>query len=266
MANKIESGGTFDSSKSGDMIGGTMASSMYKKGGNIESKYYITYANPKKGFDLYSTNGDEESEKYIGNYEKLSKANEVAKEKGLEKLPMYNRFKKGGSLKGNQKKLDVNKNGKLDAEDFKMLRSGKKMAKGGGMKDIGFENSNLYLYGFGKDSNGNTIVKVGFPNQRAFSIQTNGVLNFTHDKRGYKLNELDQEDVSKIEKEVVNYVKNYGSNEQKSRLKVYDKMEWGGTAESSETGTPIGGENESSSFENGGGVEGSSWCYSIGGL
>jgi hypothetical protein len=40
---------------------------------------------------------------------------------------------KGGKLVGKQKKLDVNKNGKLDAEDFKMLR-GEKMAKGGGIK------------------------------------------------------------------------------------------------------------------------------------
>jgi hypothetical protein len=37
---------------------------------------------------------------------------------------------KGGKLVGKQKKLDVNHNGKLDAEDFKMLR-GDKMAKGG---------------------------------------------------------------------------------------------------------------------------------------
>jgi len=40
---------------------------------------------------------------------------------------------KGGKLVGKQKKLDVNKNGKLDAEDFKMLR-GEKMAKGGKLK------------------------------------------------------------------------------------------------------------------------------------
>ena len=33
---------------------------------------------------------------------------------------------KGGKLVGKQKNLDVNKNGKLDAEDFKMLRKGKK--------------------------------------------------------------------------------------------------------------------------------------------
>lgn len=32
-------------------------------------------------------------------------------------------------LTGNQKKLDVNKSGKLDAQDFKMLRSGKKKGK-----------------------------------------------------------------------------------------------------------------------------------------
>jgi hypothetical protein len=33
---------------------------------------------------------------------------------------------KGGKLVGNQKKLDLNKNGKLDAEDFKMIRENKK--------------------------------------------------------------------------------------------------------------------------------------------
>lgn len=40
---------------------------------------------------------------------------------------------KGGKLIGKQKKLDLNKNGKLDAEDFKMLRKGK-MAMGGKVK------------------------------------------------------------------------------------------------------------------------------------
>lgn len=102
-------------------------------------------------------------------------------------------------------------------------------AKGGKIKEVGFENSNLYLYGFGKDSNGNSIVKIGFPNQRAFSIQTNGVLNFTHDKRGYSLNELTKEDIEKIEKEVVEYVKEYGSKEQKSKLKTYSKFVDGGS-------------------------------------
>lgn len=42
------------------------------------------------------------------------------------------------------------------------------------------------------------------------------------------------------------------------------KLEWGGTAESSETGEPIGGENQSSMFSEGGNIGG--FTYSIGGL
>ncbi len=38
-------------------------------------------------------------------------------------------MKNGGSLKGKQKNLDLNKNGKLDSEDFKMIRG--KMKTGG---------------------------------------------------------------------------------------------------------------------------------------
>jgi hypothetical protein len=41
------------------------------------------------------------------------------------------------------------------------------------MADIALQNSNLYLIGFGRDTNGNTIVKLSFPNSRGFSIQTN---------------------------------------------------------------------------------------------
>ena len=63
------------------------------------------------------------------------------------------------------------KNPKLGAESY--------MAKGG---EIAFQNSNLYLNGFGTDTNGNSVIKVSFPNQRAFSIQTNGVLKETHNK------------------------------------------------------------------------------------
>ena len=44
-------------------------------------------------------------------------------------------YAKGGKLIGGQKKLDLNKNGKLDAQDFKMLR-GEKMAKGGNVSDF----------------------------------------------------------------------------------------------------------------------------------
>jgi hypothetical protein len=45
-----------------------------------------------------------------------------------ERTELFNNISKystGGSLKGNQHKLDMNKNGRLDSEDFKILR-GKK--------------------------------------------------------------------------------------------------------------------------------------------
>jgi hypothetical protein len=54
-------------------------------------------------------------------------------EKELTKAEHNKYFAKGGKLVGKQKNLDVNKNGKLDTEDFKMLR-GEKMADGGETK------------------------------------------------------------------------------------------------------------------------------------
>ena len=92
------------------------------------------------------------------------------------------------------------------------------MAKGG---EVAFDNSNLYLNGFGMDSNGNSVVKVSFPNQRAFSIQTNGVLNETNSLYTKKIGDLTDAQIKTIEKEVVEYVKQFGSKEQKQRLKTY---------------------------------------------
>ena len=74
-------------------------------------------------------------------------------------------------------------------------------AKGG---VIPFSSSNLYFNGFGKDTNGNSIVKVSFPNSRAFSIQTNGDLPKTHSlKQQYsKIENLSEKDLKVVEKEV----------------------------------------------------------------
>jgi hypothetical protein len=63
-------------------------------------------------------------------YNQLEKQGDI---KELETWSMENSYAKGGKLVGKQKNLDVNKNGKLDAEDFKMLR-GEKMAMGGKVK------------------------------------------------------------------------------------------------------------------------------------
>jgi hypothetical protein len=95
------------------------------------------------------------------------------------------------------------------------------------VKTIKFKNSNLYLNGFGMDTNGNSIVKLGFPNARGFSIQTNGVLPHTNrmsDKNWKKgLQEITYKDLALIEKECVNYIKSYGSILQKKKLKTYSK-------------------------------------------
>ena len=47
-------------------------------------------------------------------------------------------YAKGGSLIGNQKRIDLNKNGKIDAEDFKLLRT---TMNGGWRKDRKYVNS-----------------------------------------------------------------------------------------------------------------------------
>jgi hypothetical protein len=74
-----------------------------------------------------------------GNYVKAKPAPKKVVKKAVKKVRKKmadgGMMAKGGKLVGNQKKLDVNKNGKLDAEDFKMLR-GDKMADGGSIQTM----------------------------------------------------------------------------------------------------------------------------------
>ena len=90
--------------------------------------------------------------------------------------------------------------------------------------DNPFSNSNLYMNGAGMDTNGNHVVSIKFPNSSAFTIQTAGNLTTAHKElRGVKdyENEVDASDKKKIEKEIVDYVKDYGSKAQQSKLKKY---------------------------------------------
>lgn len=89
------------------------------------------------------------------------------------------------------------------------------------LKEIALPNSNLYLYGWGTDTNGNNVIKVGFPNRKGFSIQTNGVLPFSNSTKNTSLSDLTETDIEKIEKEVVAYVTVFGSKSQKSVIKKY---------------------------------------------
>ena len=94
-------------------------------------------------------------------------------------------------------------------------------------KDISLPNSNLYLTGFGLDTNGNYVVRLKFPNQRGFSIQTNGVLKETNSigkSRGNKgIEGLTAKQLKDIDKECVAYIKAYGSPLQKKKLRTYSK-------------------------------------------
>lgn len=102
--------------------------------------------------------------------------------------------------------------------------------KGGALRDIELPGVNLWLRGFSMDANGNHVVKIGFPNDRAFSIQTNGNLPETNriGKRIDKLSELSQDELKAIAHEVYGYVSEYGSVNQKSRVKKYSSFADGG--------------------------------------
>jgi hypothetical protein len=121
--------------------------------------------------------------------------------------------------------------GEIDEEDIVYAKGGytgwkHKMARGGAVKELNFDNSNLYFYGFGKDTNGNSVVKVGFPNQKAFSIQINNPsFRNTYSLKSNKVSEISESDLNKIEKEVVSYVKDFGSAKQKASLKTYSGFE-----------------------------------------
>jgi len=123
--NKKQWGGTAESSETGAFIGGENASSMYNTGGGVDKDKKLNYL-------YYSLKIRD-----IGNENKFR---DLAYKKGFtvkqvnDYLATKDKHAKGGPLKGNQNKLDLNKNGKLDAEDFKMLRS-KKMNTGGGVRE-----------------------------------------------------------------------------------------------------------------------------------
>jgi hypothetical protein len=94
----------------------------------------------KKSKDAwYSALNEAEEKGNMGRYDVLKKM-----------INNANMYAKGGSLIGNQHKLDRNKNGKIDSEDLRMIRANK-MAKGGSIKQgrtfiIGSDTARMYDY------------------------------------------------------------------------------------------------------------------------
>lgn len=89
--------------------------------------------------------------------------------------------------------------------------------------NLPLSNCNLYVKGWGLDKNGNMRILVGFPNDRGFPIQTNGVLKNTHQILQRAGSQLSEDDLNVIGSEVLSYVQKFGPATVKSRLKVYGK-------------------------------------------
>lgn len=99
----------------------------------------------------------------------------------------------------------------------------KEIKKEHGIKEsIDFNNSNLILHGISLDINGNKIIKLSFPNQRSFSIQTNGNLPISNKlTKDSDFEKLSEKELDVIEKECIKYINDFGTVKQKQLLKQY---------------------------------------------
>ena len=87
--------------------------------------------------------------------------------------------------------------------------------------------TNLYIIGFGLDSNGNSIVRVQTPNQRSQSIQTNGTLPVTNRVGGRDgmsfFDTGSPEEIAQVEQEVKSYVDRFPTPTQKKHYRDHTK-------------------------------------------
>jgi hypothetical protein len=79
--------------------------SMYADGGNMGRKkadsfaYYYVYGSfSGSGFDLYQTEGNENTEIFLGNFKTIEQADKYAESLNLERRPIWMRFAHGGSM------------------------------------------------------------------------------------------------------------------------------------------------------------------------
>jgi hypothetical protein len=82
-------------------------------------------------------------------------------------------------------------------------------------KEIQVPDTNLYIVGLGKDTNGNKVIKVNTPNERATAIQTNQNLPSIH--RVNSIEDIDEKGF----KELTDYINNYATGNLKKKFKEY---------------------------------------------
>lgn len=185
-------------------------------------------------------------------------------------------------LTGNQSKLDLNKNGKLDSNDFKMLRG--EMANGGGTKNGGFKeittneldkvrdkvNSFLNPFGYSakvEKSIGDVLYiiepstkKVGNKRSDFFDgmqilAMDNGTFEVSEYMAGENENELY---IYKETNSLTNALKDLIKGNKRKPIKKYAN---GGSLADTPESFPS---TDAMSYGDGGSTSG--WCYSIGGL
>ncbi len=144
-------------------------------------------------------------------YKKLTGSSNLAKDATRRALPRGKRVSESGNV------YYENRANRVDVGGFKNAY----LAKGG---EIEMENSNLYFVGRGRDVNGNKVIKISFPNQKPFSIQTLGNLPKTHRILREYDNDKDitPEEIATIEREVIAYIEEFGSKKQKESLRKYE--------------------------------------------
>jgi hypothetical protein len=144
-------------------------------------------------------------------YKKLAGTSNLPKDASRRALPRGKRVSADGNV------YYENRANRVDVGGFKNAY----LENGG---EIEMENSNLYFVGRGRDINGNKVIKISFPNQKPFSIQTLGNLPKTHRILREYDNDKDitPEEIATIEREIISYVEEFGSKKQKESLRKYE--------------------------------------------
>lgn len=91
-------------------------------------------------------------------------------------------------------------------------------------KEIKLPFCNLYVSGTKMDKNGNKVIVCNTPNQKGFSIQINGNLPKTASIASNLKEPFTDNQLEIIAKELILYIKLYGSKSQKEHLKVYSNF------------------------------------------
>lgn len=108
--------------------------------------------------------------------------------------------------------------------EFKLKKLIREVIKETTKVPIELPNTNILIRGFGRDVNGNSVIKLEFFDGAKTSIQTNGNLPKTHSiGKRVKLADLTDSDLNTISREVADYISNYGSSKMKQKLKVFSE-------------------------------------------